>query len=319
MDEENLTTEFPEEYKQVLDEVIEQESFTTPFQEQGAEFVSARTVKVPEMVFDGGTDDYDRFVTKGEAAIKYTSYKLDKDRQKSFYNDALDVIDQPLLGMTNIASQFERTLLVPEIDTYFFGKAKNAAKTKATTNLTAANIKAELRNARTQIKQAGYSTACLYMSSEALACLEDSLDREFSGEGVITDTVGTYNFFEIFELPDERIGDADFIAIGKSADKNLKPIRFVWKRAVTKYINAAINQNGDGDELQMRWVYGTIALKNKAAGIYMNKGAKAPDCSVRPVKLVLPVSADTAQVSEPAEVNEPGSDPNKFEVPGGDE
>lgn len=309
-----LTTEFPVEYAQVLDEVIEQESFTTPFQEQGAEFVGARTVKVPEMVFDGGTDEYDRFVTKGEAAVKYTPYELDKDRQKAFYNDALDVMDQPLLGMTNIASQFERTLFVPEIDTYFFGKAHTAAKTKATTNLTAANIKAELRKARTQLKHAGYASAYLYMSSDALACLEDSLDREFAGEGVITDTVGTYNFFEIFEPDDERLGGADFIAIGKTSDPKAKPIRFVWKRAVTKYFTPEVNQNGDGHELQMRWVYGTIALKNKAAGIYVNKGTEAPDCSVRPVKLVLPVSTDNT-------ANENGStnDPNKVEVSGGGE
>ena len=64
------------EYSQVLDELVEQESFTTQFQEHGAEFVSARTVKVPEMVFDGGTVNYDRFQTKGTAEIKYTSYEL---------------------------------------------------------------------------------------------------------------------------------------------------------------------------------------------------------------------------------------------------
>lgn len=285
------TTEFPVEYSQVLDEVVEQEAFSNAFQEQGAEFARGRKVKVPEMIFDGGTDEYDRFQTKGEAVITYTEYELEKDRQKAFYNDALDVIDQPLLAMTNIASQFERTKLVPEIDLYFFGKAQAAAKTKATTDLTAANIKGELRNARTQLKNAGYASAYLFMSADALACLEDSLDREFAGEGVITDTVGQYNFFEVFEVPDERLDGADFIAIGKSTDKNTKPIRFVWKRAVTKYIPDTINQNGDGDELQMRWVFGTVALKNKAAGIYTNKGEDAPDCSVRPVKLVQTVEA----------------------------
>ncbi len=156
-----VTTEFPVEYSQVLDEVIEQEAFSNVFQEQGAEFSHARTVKVPEMVFDGGTVPYDRFQTKGKADVTYKEYELDKDRQKVFYNDAVDVMDQPLLQMTTIASQFERTLLVPEIDLYFFNKAASAAKTKATTDLTAANIKAELRNARTQLKNAGFGSAYL--------------------------------------------------------------------------------------------------------------------------------------------------------------
>lgn len=287
----DLVTEFPAEYSQVLDEVIAQESFSNVFQEQGAEFVRKRTVKVPEMHFDGGTVDYDKFVTKGEADITYKEYELDKDKQKVFYNDALDVNDQPLLAMTNIASEFERTLLVPEIDTYFFGKSKLAAKTKAETDLTAANIKAELRKARTQLKQAGYASAYLFMSSDALACLEDSLNRQFSGEDVITDTVGRYDMFDIYEVPEDRLGEVDFIVIGKATDPNRKPIRFIWKRAVTKFIGAEINQSGDGDELQMRWVYGTIALKNKAAGIYTNKGTKAPDCSVKPVTLVQSVPA----------------------------
>lgn len=299
MDEEDITTEFPPEYSTVLDELVVQESFTSEYQEEGAEFVSARTVKVPVRHFDGGTVDYDGFKTKGEADITYDVYNLDKDKQKAFVKDALDVTDQPLLDMNDLAIGFEREHYVPEIDAYFFDKAAKAAKTKAATNLTAANIKAELRAAKTQLKQAGYTAANLYMSSDALACLEEATNRQFAGEDVITDEVGKYNFFHVFEVPDDRLGDADFIAIGKTADKKMKPIRFITKRAVTKIFSPEINQNGDNWELQMRWVYGTVALKNKAAGIYVNAGDEDPDCSVKPVTLVAsaPAGATAASVN----------------------
>lgn len=274
--------QFPEEYSQALDELVVQESFTSKYQESGAEFVSARTVKVPEMVIDNGTVDYDRFQTMNNAAIVYASYTLDKDRQTAFYLDAVDATDQPLGQLEKVAAEFERVKLVPEIDTYFFGKAKAAAKTSGKVNLTAANIREELRNVRTQMIQNGYNSADLYMSTDALACLENAIDREFSGEDNITDSVGRYNMFQIYEVPDERLVN-DFLAIGNGATK---PIRHVWKRAVSNLFVPGVNQNGDGYTLQMRWVYGTIALKNKQGGIYANKGTAGPDSSVKPVKHV---------------------------------
>lgn len=283
------STEFPVEYAQVLDEVVEQESFTNRYNVQGAEFVNARTVKVPEIVIENGTTEYDRFQTKNNASIVYTPYELDMDRETAFYIDALDVQDQPLLDLVKVGSEFERVKFVPEVDKYFFNKAKAAAKTKGTTNITAANIKGELRKVRTQLKQNGYNSASLYLTSDCLACLEDAMDREYSTEGTITDTVGRYNIFDLYEVPDDRLGN-DFIAI---ADGDDRLIRNVIKRAVSNLFVPGVLQNGDGYELQMRWVYGTIALKNKNGGLYSNKGTKAPDCSIKEAKLVKNVT-DTA-------------------------
>lgn len=282
-------TEFPVEYAQTLDEVVAQESFTTRYNVQGAEFVNARTVKVPEMKIAKGTTDYDKFQTKNDVTITYTTYELDMDRETAFYLDALDVQDQPLLDLVRVGSEFERVKFVPEVDKHFFGKAATAAKTNAKTDLTAANIRSELRKARTQLKQNGYNSAALYLSSDAMSCLEDSLDRTFSGEDVITDAVGRYNIFDLYEVPDDRLG-VDFCVIANGE----RVIRNVVKRAVSKLFTPEVNQNGDGYELQMRWVFGTVALKNKNGGIYVSKGTKAPDCSVKPAKLVQTVAAGAA-------------------------
>ena len=68
-----MATEFPEEYLKALDKVIELSSFTTKYQVKGAEFSAAKSVKIPELVFDGGTTDYDRFKSEGRVELRCTS------------------------------------------------------------------------------------------------------------------------------------------------------------------------------------------------------------------------------------------------------
>ena len=276
-----MATEFPVEYLTALDELVEQESFTNRYQVQGAEFTSKKTVMIPELVIADGLVDYDRFKTENTAEIKYTSYELEKDMQTAFYIDAVEDIDEQHLRLLNVAREFERTKLVPSIDQYFFNKAKASAKTDAKNNLTAANIKEELRKARMQMVQNGFTSADLYLSVDALSCLEDAIDRQFAGEGVITDVVGHYDMFDLFMVPDDRLG-VDFAVIGGGTDT----IKHIWKRQVAKIFGPEVNQSGDGTTLQFRWVYGTLCRKNKTGGIYVNKGAKAPDTSVKPVKPV---------------------------------
>lgn len=263
-----MATEFPAEYLQVLDDVITQESFTSRYQVDGAEFVNAKTVKVPTIEFDSkGTEAYSRFSTTGTAELKYTAYELDCDREKNFYIDAIEDADEMHLRVTNIVGEFEKQFLVPELDTYFFRKAAAAAKTKATTALSAANIKGELRNARTQMVQNGFGTADLFITADAIGFLEDAIDRGFSGEGTITDMVGKYNIFDVYLVPDERLDGNDFVVIGGGQGT----VKNVIKRAANYLFAPGQHTSGDGYLFQNRWVYGNVALKNKVGGIYANK------------------------------------------------
>lgn len=265
-----MATEFPVEYLTALDKVIELSSFTTKYQVKGAEFVSAKTVMVPEIVFDGGTVDYDRFETEGTVELKYSPYELEKDRQKAFYIDAVEDINDGHVRTTNAVSEFQRRYLVPELDTYFFANVASKAKTKATETLTADNIKAEIRNAETQMVNNGFAAADLYMTTDALHALEDSINRQFAGEGVITDEVGKYNMFTIHRVPDKRLAGLDFAVIAPGT------VRTVIKRAANYLFQPGEHTNGDGWLCQMRWVYGNIVRKNQAVGLYVNKAASTP-------------------------------------------
>lgn len=264
-----MTHQLPEIYLTALDEALALESFAAKYEVQGAEFVGAKTVKIPEIVFDGGTAAYDQFATKGTAEINYATYVLDKDRQKAFYFDSVEEEDGANLRTANALREFERTLFVPEVDANFFTKAAAAAGTKATTTLSASNIIDELAKARAVMVNNGCAKADLFMTPTALGYLEKAINRQFAGEGVITDMVGVYNIFDVFMVPDARISTAaDFIAIGQGVDA----IKHVMKRRVNYMFAPGQHTEGDGYLSQNRWVYGTLAKKNKANAIYSNKG-----------------------------------------------
>lgn len=266
-----MATQFPEEYLTTLDKILAAETYTAKYQAQGAEFTSVKTVKIPELVIGDALADYSgSFGNDDKAEIAYETYTLEKDREYSFTVDAVEDIDEQHLRVANGAAEVQRRLLIPEMDGYFFTKAAAAAKTAGKTKLTAANVKEELRKARTQFVANGIGTSAdLFISSTALALLEDATDRQWSNEGDIHTTIGRYDIFDVYEVPDTVLAQ-DFIAIagGQQTIKN------IVKRAVTRVFTPEQNQVSDGWLCQMRWVYGNIAYKNQKAGIYANKGAQ---------------------------------------------
>lgn len=268
-----ISQEYPVQYLTAIDAAVEMSSFTTKYQVEGAEFVRGKTIMVPEIHFDGGTVPYNRFQTESEIKTTYTPYELECDREKSFYIDAIDDIDDVHIRSTNAITEFERLYLVPELDTYFFANVGLKAKTKATTKLSKTNIKAELRKARFQMIQNGFSSADLYMTCDALALLEDAIDRQFAGEGAINDTVGSYNMFRIYTVPDDRLAGLDFAVIADGCIKN------VMKRAATYLFQPGNHTGGDGWIAQLRWVYGNLSHNNKRGGLYVNGTVKTGICS----------------------------------------
>lgn len=262
---------FPVEYLDALDEVLMAETFANRYAVQGAEFVNARQVSVPDISFPEAADpnDYDRFKTDDKFTLARTVYELPNDKQATFYVDSCDSIDDAAAKLTNITSEYQRQVFAPFVDKDFFKVAVEQAGTKGTETLTVENIKAEIRKARTALRKAGLAGGDLYMSSDALALLEDATDRHWTNESAITDTVGNYDGFQVFEVPDDRM-DQDFLVISGG----LQTIRYITKRAFAHLAMAGTHEQGDGDLGQFRWVFGTIVRKNRKPGIYASKAAE---------------------------------------------
>lgn len=264
--------EFPTEYLEAIDEVLVGASFAGRYNDGAAEFAGGRQVSIPDIDFGNSPEpsDYNRFASESGVDIRRTVYTLDKDVEKQFYVDALTVIDEPVAAMTGIVSEYERTVLAPYIDTYFFAKCVGKAHTRATETLSAQNIKGEIRKARSQFVSKGLNGWDLFMSSTALGYLEDATDRQWANEGTILDMVGNYDGFNIFEVPSELL-QCDFLAIANGKET----AKMIMKRAVNYMFAPGQHTKGDGYLAQMRWVFGNLVRYNKDWGLYCNGAAES--------------------------------------------
>jgi hypothetical protein len=266
---------FPKEYLETIDEALVGQTFASRYQTGGEEFVSNRTVLVPDITFPGATtpNDYDGFVTKNDIKLGYTPYQLAYDKQEVFQVDAVDDIDTAGLMTVNAVTQYDRLHFAPWLDQTFFGDVKGMAGGAQGTAaaITKTNVKAAFREARTHLRKHGLAGGDVYMSSTALAALEDATNREWSNEGTITDSVGRYNDFDLFEDAGERLPDGiDMLVISGG----VATVRYVLKRAVTYTFAPGSHTGGDNWLTQIRRVFGVVGRRNKRPGIYV-AGANA--------------------------------------------
>ncbi|HEM3170554.1 hypothetical protein [Streptococcus suis] len=154
------TLEYSKIFQPVLDKQIVQES-TTGWMEVNSKLVQYNggdEVKLPSIVMDG-LADYDRSsgYVDGAVTLKWNTYKLTQDRGRKFQLDAMDV-DETNFVVTagTVMGEFQRTLVVPEIDAYRYSliasKAITAGQTR-TAEITDTNIFTELLKDIAKVKE----------------------------------------------------------------------------------------------------------------------------------------------------------------------
>lgn len=282
--------QFPVEYLEEIDRALLGQMFASRYQTGGEEFVSNRTVMVPDLSFpdEGIPNDYDGFQTENTATLKYTAYELPYDKQCVFRVDAVDDIDVAGLLTANEAGEYDRTVFAPWADKIFFRDTAALAGGTSAVSVTSSNVKAEFRKLRTHLRKYGLSAGDVYMSSDALAALEEATTREWGNEGTITDSVGNYNGFDLFEDAGERLPDGcDMLAIAGG----ITTVRYVMKRAVTYTFAPGQHTTGDDWLTQIRRVFGNVVRLNKRPGIYVVGSAAG---SIAPASDRYVLTADTA-------------------------
>lgn len=82
-------------------------------------FVNANTVLIPDMVLEG-LGDYNRATgfPDGDVTLAWTPHTLRKDRGKSFHIDSMDDEETAGLAFGELAKQFMRVHVIPEVDAY---------------------------------------------------------------------------------------------------------------------------------------------------------------------------------------------------------
>ena len=181
------TLEYSKIFQPVLDKQIVQES-TTGWMELNSNLVKysgGDEVKLPSMVMDG-LADYDRSsgYVDGAITLKWDTYKLTQDRGRKFQLDAMDVDETNFVATAGtVMGEFQRTLVVPEIDAYRYSaiaaKAIKVGQTR-TAAITDANILTELLKDIAKVKEVIGNTSKLKIVMSETMLTNLGLDEKAS-------------------------------------------------------------------------------------------------------------------------------------------
>ncbi len=126
-------------FQKELDSVLIEESTTGWMDAYAKKFIQYEggdTVMIADLEMNG-LADYKRTLgfQKGNLTLKFKPYKMTQDRGRSFMIDSMDVDESNFVASaTTVLGEFQRTHVVPEIDSYRYSKiAKEAmAENRAT-------------------------------------------------------------------------------------------------------------------------------------------------------------------------------------------
>ena len=256
----------------------------------------AGSVYIPSITMDG-LGDYSRSTgyPAGDVTYTWTQYTLSQDRGRSFSIDTMDE-EESKGAFKNLAKEYERVKVAPEVDLYRFAKMYTSVKAanKSTTAITVANALTELDKA---IKSATDNNVdienCYFFVSATFAHLLRTstelirvLQLKEIGEDVKTKVL-SYNGVPLIEVPASRfytLYSKDANTGEYSADTvNGKAINFffvpkecvipVVKHAPVKIFAPEVNQEADAWKYQIRLYHDIIVPTNKADGLYVSHAA----------------------------------------------
>ncbi len=122
---------------------------TTGWMDQNAGKViynGGANIKVPTINMDGLADyDREKGFPAGSVTLSYQDYTMTQDRGRTFMLDAMDINETNFIAnATNVAAEFQRLHVIPEVDSYRYSKlaaiAKAGGRMVGGTAITADNI-----------------------------------------------------------------------------------------------------------------------------------------------------------------------------------
>ena len=123
--------EYAKVFQQELDKQVIEGCTSGWMEDNAAQLIynGGNEVKMPKMSLQG-LGSYSRSDGYSEGAVTYTfeTFTLSQDRGRRFRIDALDVDESGFgLAAANVAAEFQRTKVIPEIDAYRYSKLSQAA------------------------------------------------------------------------------------------------------------------------------------------------------------------------------------------------
>lgn len=292
------TIEYAKVFQRELDKQVLEGSTSGWMEENASQVIynGGNEIKLPKMSVQGlGSYDRDTGYVSGAVTYSYETFALSQDRGRRFRIDALDVDESGFgLAAANVAAEFQRTQVIPEIDAYRYSTLAKAAGIRETYTPDKSTILSSLLEQLGQVRDVTGDEGevviamsrpvydKLMLSGEISCAVETS---QFS-QGDITFSIKTINGVPIIPVPSARMksaytfkadGDGGFAAASSAKDINwiicprTAPIA-VSKTDNVKIITPEANQFADAWDIDYRKYHDLFVPDNKKAVIAVSIG-----------------------------------------------
>ncbi len=287
------TIEYAKVFQKELDKQI-LEGATSGWMEENASQViysGGAEIKMPKMSLQGlGTYSRDEGYVNGAVTYAFETFTLTQDRGRRFRIDAIDVDESGFgLAAANVASEFQRTKVIPEIDAYRYSKLAAAAQITDEYTPDKSTVMSQLLGQLSEVRDVtgGEGEVVIIMSrpvydklmlsSELSYCV----DTASFTQGSVNFTVKTMNGVPVIPVPSARMktaytfsadGDGGFAPASNAKDINWiicpksAPVA-VSKTDNVKIITPELNQFADAWDVDYRKYHDLFVPDNKKAAI----------------------------------------------------
>lgn len=150
------TIEYAKVFQKELDKQILEGATSGWMEENAAQVIynGGAEIKMPKMSTQGlGSYDRDEGYTGGAVTYSFETFALSQDRGRRFRIDAVDVDESGFgLAAANVAAEFQRTKVIPEIDAYRYSKLAAAAGIRAEYTPDKATLLSELLGQLSEVR-----------------------------------------------------------------------------------------------------------------------------------------------------------------------
>lgn len=296
------TIEYAKVFQSELDKQIVEGSTSGWMEDNAAQVIynGGNEIKIPKVTLLGLADyDRDDGYTGGAVTYSYETMAMSMDRGRRFRIDALDVDESGFaLAAANVASEFQRTKVIPEIDAYRYSKlAKEAGITKYSYTPDKDTVLSTLIGQITAVREVvgGEGELVVTMARSVYDMLmlssevTHSIDSGTFSQGSLDLNIKTICGAAVIPVPSSRMKSKytfsatdGFSAAGDAAQINWiicpkdAPIA-VSKTDNVKIITPEQNQFADAWDIDYRKYHDLFIPENKKAAIAVCSAGTAPD------------------------------------------
>ena len=292
------TLQYSQQFQTVLDAQM-LAGATTAFMEANAgqvKYDGGDTVHIPEISMQGlAKYDRDEGFNQGSVTLKFNPYKMTQDRGRTFQLDAMDVNETNFVATAGtVMGEFQRTQVIPEIDSYRYSKITANFTPTATTILE--KLEEEITNILDVVGE--NEPLVVVMSTKLRTLLNNSdkfnkfLDVTTFQNGAVNTNVKSFNGVPIITAPSACLKTQYVFNDGKTAnqqaggfkaDTAAKDINWiimpksapiaVSKTDKVRVFTPDVNQKADAWKIDYRKYHDLWIPKNRFAAIRVNTGA----------------------------------------------